>query len=162
MEIHKKFSIPVACFVFAVLGLALGASNRKDGKLASFVLGIGVIFVYYVIMFTAEALTKGILDAGVAGDVAAEHRPRRRRRRSLLIIARALGRSADPHLAAALAHAVARNGDAAAPPSAGECEVRRAQPRGRSSSFRVPQFELPRPTLLDIYIAQAVPPHPRP
>ncbi len=48
MEIHKKFSIPVACFVFALLGLALGASDRKDGKLASFVLGIGVIFIYYV------------------------------------------------------------------------------------------------------------------
>ena len=59
MEIHKKFSVPVACFVFAVLGLALGASNRKDGKLAAFVLGIAVIFGYYVIMFTAEALTKG-------------------------------------------------------------------------------------------------------
>jgi len=61
MEIHKKFSIPVACFVFALLGLALGVSNRKDGKLASFVLGIGVIFIYYVIMFTAQAMTKGKL-----------------------------------------------------------------------------------------------------
>lgn len=59
MTIQKKFSIPVACFVFAVLGMALGASNRKDGKLASFVLGIGVIFAYYVIMFTAQSLTKG-------------------------------------------------------------------------------------------------------
>ena len=44
----------MACFVFALLGLALGASNRKDGKLASFVLGIGVIFVYYVVMFSAR------------------------------------------------------------------------------------------------------------
>ncbi|MBM3781031.1 MAG: LPS export ABC transporter permease LptF [Acidobacteria bacterium] len=61
MEIQKKFSIPVACFVFALLGLALGVSNRKDGKLASFVLGIGVIFIYYVIMFTAQAMTKGKL-----------------------------------------------------------------------------------------------------
>ena len=59
MEIHKKFSVPVACFVFAVIGVALGASHRKDGKLAAFVLGIGVIFVYYVIMFMAESLTKG-------------------------------------------------------------------------------------------------------
>ena len=40
MEIHKKFSVPIACFVFALLGVALGASNRKDGKLAAFVLGI--------------------------------------------------------------------------------------------------------------------------
>jgi len=61
MEIHKKFSIPVACFIFALLGLALGVSNRKDGKLASFVLGIGIIFIYYVIMFTAQAMTKGKL-----------------------------------------------------------------------------------------------------
>ncbi len=59
MEIHKKFSIPVACFVFALLGLALGASSRKDGKLAAFVLGIGVIFAYYVVMYGGEALAKG-------------------------------------------------------------------------------------------------------
>ncbi len=49
MEIHKKFSVPIACFVFALLGVALGTSNRKDGKLAAFVLGIGVIFAYYVL-----------------------------------------------------------------------------------------------------------------
>src|SRR6185503_16686278 len=54
-----KFAIPVACFVFGILGLALGASHRKDGKLASFVVGIAVIFVYYVIMFTAQAAAKG-------------------------------------------------------------------------------------------------------
>ena len=59
MEIHKKFSIPVACFVFAILGLALGATSRKDGKLAAFVLGIGVIFAYYVVMYGGEALAKG-------------------------------------------------------------------------------------------------------
>src|SRR5262245_62875560 len=59
MEIQKKFSIPAACFVFALLGVGLGVSNRKDGRLASFVLGIAVIFIYYVVMFTAEAMTKG-------------------------------------------------------------------------------------------------------
>jgi LPS export ABC transporter permease LptG/LPS export ABC transporter permease LptF len=61
MELHTKFSIPVACLVFAVLGVAFGVSHRKDGKLASFVLGVAVIFVYYVIMFTSEAMTKGAL-----------------------------------------------------------------------------------------------------
>ena len=59
MEIHKKFSIPVACFVFGLIGLALGATSRKDGKLAAFVLGIGVIFTYYVVMYGGEALAKG-------------------------------------------------------------------------------------------------------
>jgi LPS export ABC transporter permease LptG len=59
IEIHKKFSIPIACFVFAFIGLGLGISNRRDGKLASFVLGIGVIFVYYIVMFGAHSMTKG-------------------------------------------------------------------------------------------------------
>jgi len=44
--IQQKFSLPVACLVLALIGLALGASNRKDGKLASFALGTGVVFVY--------------------------------------------------------------------------------------------------------------------
>ncbi len=59
MEIHKKFSIPFACFVFAFIGLGLGVSHRKDGRLASFVLAIGVIFSYYVVMYIGEALAKG-------------------------------------------------------------------------------------------------------
>lgn len=59
MEIHKKFSIPFACLVFGLIGLALGASNRRGGKLASFVLGIGVIFAYYVLLYIGQAMAKG-------------------------------------------------------------------------------------------------------
>lgn len=61
MEIHKKFSIPAACLVFALIGLALGATSRRDGRLASFVLGMGVIFVYYVIMWLGQSMAKGHL-----------------------------------------------------------------------------------------------------
>ncbi|MEW5982443.1 MAG: LptF/LptG family permease [Acidobacteriota bacterium] len=61
MEIHKKFAIPVANLVFALLALALGLTTRRDGKLASFVVGIGVIFAYYVLMWTSEAAAKGHL-----------------------------------------------------------------------------------------------------
>ena len=61
MEIHRKFSIPVACLVFALIGLGLGVTSRKDGKLASFALGIAVIFSYYVIMYGGEAMAKGAL-----------------------------------------------------------------------------------------------------
>jgi len=61
MALHRKFSIPVACLVFGVLGLAFGLSNRRDGKLASFVLGIVVIFAYYVILWLGQALAKGAM-----------------------------------------------------------------------------------------------------
>ena len=59
MEAHKKFSIPVACFVFVLLGVGFGVSSRRDGRVASFALGIAVIFAYYVLMYQAEALAKG-------------------------------------------------------------------------------------------------------
>ena len=61
IEIHTKFALPVACLVFAVIGLALGVTSRKDGKLAAFSLGIGVIFAYYIIMYGARAMAKGEL-----------------------------------------------------------------------------------------------------
>jgi len=59
MEIQRKFSIPMACLVFTIIALGLGVTSRKDSKLASFVLGTGVIFAYYVIMYGAESLAKG-------------------------------------------------------------------------------------------------------
>jgi LPS export ABC transporter permease LptG/LPS export ABC transporter permease LptF len=59
MQIQQKFSIPFACLIFGVLGIALGVTARKDGKLAGFVVGIFVIFVYYVLMYLAESLAKG-------------------------------------------------------------------------------------------------------
>jgi LPS export ABC transporter permease LptG/LPS export ABC transporter permease LptF len=61
VEIHKKFSIPAACLVFGLLGLALGVTARRDGRLAGFAIGLGVVFVYYIVMYLAEGLTKGHL-----------------------------------------------------------------------------------------------------
>jgi LPS export ABC transporter permease LptG/LPS export ABC transporter permease LptF len=59
MAIHAKFSIPTACLVFAVIALALGLRVARDGKLGGFVVGIGVIFAYYIAMFLAESMAKG-------------------------------------------------------------------------------------------------------
>ena len=160
MEIHKKFSIPVACFVFALLGLALGASNRKDGKLAAFVLGIARdLRLLRDHVHGGEALTKGHLGAGVAVDVAAEHRPRRGRRRPAGL-ARAVGRSADSHLAAALAHALAsrrrRRGR-----QSGASAARRGTPqRPVVVVLRVPQFDLPASDAARRLHREAVPAHP--
>jgi LPS export ABC transporter permease LptG len=57
--IQYKFSFPVACCVLSLVGLALGFSNRKDGMLASFVIGISVSFVYYVLLYMARAAAHG-------------------------------------------------------------------------------------------------------
>ena len=57
--IEQKFSVPFACVVFAIIGLALGLSVARDGKMGGFVIGIGVIFAYYAIMYLAEAQTQG-------------------------------------------------------------------------------------------------------
>jgi len=145
MEVHRKFSLPVSCFVFAFLGLALGASARKDGKLASFVLGIGVIFAYYVIMITTQSLTKGFwipawlstwipdIVLGIAGVV--------------LLWSRA--RSADQPIRFPMPAFVSRRG----------AKAGQATQPGRSGSrplvkLRVPNFELPRPTVLDTYVSK--------
>jgi LPS export ABC transporter permease LptF/LPS export ABC transporter permease LptG len=57
--LQQKFSLPITCPILALIGLALGASNRKDGKLASFAIGMGVIFVYYVLLWGARAAAMG-------------------------------------------------------------------------------------------------------
>ena len=150
MEIHKKFSVPMACFVFALLGLALGASNRKDGKLAAFVLGIAVIFAYYVIMFTAEALTKGFwipawlsmwlpnLLLGAAG--------------VFLLVNRA--RSADQPIRISLPRFVTRWRRDDEPASGVVAGARTGSKPRPILVIKVPHFELPKPTLLDAYIAK--------
>jgi len=55
-EIHKKFSIPFACFVFGVLGLALGIRNRRDGRSWGFVASLSILFVYYVLIDVGESM----------------------------------------------------------------------------------------------------------
>jgi LPS export ABC transporter permease LptG/LPS export ABC transporter permease LptF len=55
-EIHKKFSIPFACYVFAVLGVALGIRNRRDGRSWGFVASLSILFVYYVLIDVGESM----------------------------------------------------------------------------------------------------------
>ena len=150
MEIHKKFSIPVACFVFALLGLALGASSRKDGKLAAFVLGIGVIFAYYVVMYGGEALAKGHwmpawlamwlpnFLLGFAGLVLLALRSRSAGSPIRISLPGWLSRRAP-----ATAAAITRTGAGVS------TRIDRAV-----IVVKVPQFSLPGPRLLDVYLAK--------
>lgn len=54
VEIHKKFSIPVACLVFGLFALPLGINNRRGGKASGFALSIGVLVVYYILLNNGE------------------------------------------------------------------------------------------------------------
>jgi LPS export ABC transporter permease LptG/LPS export ABC transporter permease LptF len=64
--IQQRFSFPAACVVFAIIGVALGLTVARDGKLAGFVVGIAVIFGYYVILYLAQSVIRGYY-AGDAG-----------------------------------------------------------------------------------------------
>jgi LPS export ABC transporter permease LptF/LPS export ABC transporter permease LptG len=61
MAMHRKFSIPFACFVFALIALGLGMSTGRGSKLASFVPGIAVVFVYYIFDFGGRQMARGQL-----------------------------------------------------------------------------------------------------
>jgi LPS export ABC transporter permease LptF/LPS export ABC transporter permease LptG len=54
IELHKKFSIPVACLVFGLFGLPLGFNNRRGGKASGFAISIGVILLYYIMLNNGE------------------------------------------------------------------------------------------------------------
>jgi LPS export ABC transporter permease LptG/LPS export ABC transporter permease LptF len=57
--LQYEFAVPAACCVLALVALALGVSNRKDGMLASFAIGFVVVFVFYVLMFGARSIAAG-------------------------------------------------------------------------------------------------------
>ncbi|MBL8144021.1 MAG: LptF/LptG family permease [Acidobacteria bacterium] len=156
MTIQKKFSIPVACLVFAVLALGLGASNRKDGKQSSFVVAIGVIFVYYIFMYTGESMAKAKwIPAEVAMWI-----PNIILGTSGVLLLVVRNRFGDLGNGIAIPIPRFRRRAAAAPPGSpagqagSQAVARQAAARPPVVVLRVPQLDLPRPRLLDIYMAK--------
>lgn len=56
LEFHKKFALPFACLALGFLGMSLGISTRKGGKTSGFVISLGIIFLYYVLMTAGRNL----------------------------------------------------------------------------------------------------------
>lgn len=54
VEIHKRFSLPLVCFLFALLGLPLGISTRRGGRTSGFTLSLIIILIYYVLITGGE------------------------------------------------------------------------------------------------------------
>jgi LPS export ABC transporter permease LptG/LPS export ABC transporter permease LptF len=48
IEFHRRFALPTACLVLAMVGIPLGLSARKGGKSTGFVVTILLVVVYYL------------------------------------------------------------------------------------------------------------------
>ena len=56
LEIQRRFALPFACFIFAIVAMPLGIQNRRSGKAAGFTLSIVAIIVYYIFQSIGKAL----------------------------------------------------------------------------------------------------------
>jgi len=67
VEFHKKFAIPFACIVFAVIGLPMAVTTSRSGKGVSVSLAIGVYLIYYLLLVGGEKFAdRGRLDPFLA------------------------------------------------------------------------------------------------
>lgn len=54
IEFNRKFALPFACLALAFLGLSLGISTKKGGKVSGFIISLGIIFIYYTVSVSTE------------------------------------------------------------------------------------------------------------
>jgi LPS export ABC transporter permease LptG/LPS export ABC transporter permease LptF len=52
IEFHRRFALPAACLVLALVGIPLGLSSKKGGKSTGFVLTIVLVLTYYSVTLT--------------------------------------------------------------------------------------------------------------
>lgn len=56
VEIHKKFSLPVACVLFVLLGAPLGVLAKKGGFVIGTSLSFGFFLIYYLMLIGGEEM----------------------------------------------------------------------------------------------------------
>lgn len=159
VQMHKIFSIPAACPVFALLALPLAFTNRRGGKSSGFAFSIGIVVVYYVLISQGEkAAIAGNMSAAAAmwlpnlvlGAIGVA-----------LLVARNRDRSVLPGAAASLLTALARRvGDGVrylrSRRSSDSRPARRVPATGSRRTprvvFRLPRLRLRFPNLIDRYV----------
>ncbi len=56
VEIHKKFSLPVACILFIFVGAPLGVLAKKGGFVVGVSLSFGFFLIYYIFLIGGEEM----------------------------------------------------------------------------------------------------------
>jgi LPS export ABC transporter permease LptF/LPS export ABC transporter permease LptG len=68
IEFHRRFALPSACLVLALVGIPLGLSSKKGGKSSGFVLTILLVFAYYSVSLIGVSLARqGKISPGLGG-----------------------------------------------------------------------------------------------
>ena len=58
IELHRRFALPTACIVLALVGIPLGLSAKKGGKSTGIVLTIVLVFLYYFMSLFGVSLAR--------------------------------------------------------------------------------------------------------
>jgi len=58
VELHRKFSLPFACFVFALVAMPLGVQPVRAARARGFAVSLVMIFVYYLLLSAGQALAE--------------------------------------------------------------------------------------------------------
>lgn len=56
VEFHKRFSIPLACLVFGLIGTPLGIQSRRAGKSGGYAVSVVLLLIYYIFITAGESL----------------------------------------------------------------------------------------------------------
>ncbi len=57
---HKQFTLPFACLLFVGLGPSIGVVRTRSGRSSGYVVGVGVIFVYYLFLTASDVVAQDL------------------------------------------------------------------------------------------------------
>lgn len=67
VELHKRFTLPVAALVFTLVGFPLGIRSHRGGRAVALALSFGIVVSYYILYTSMEGFAlRGRLPAGIA------------------------------------------------------------------------------------------------
>lgn len=66
VELHRRWAFPMACFVFALVAVPLGAQPRRGGRAAGTLLAVTLIAAYYLLFVMGAGMARqGTLSPGL-------------------------------------------------------------------------------------------------